>query len=120
MPRRAAPSRWRGSTAVVSDRSQARSRATSPPRSSDLWDKIKDKVDAGHAAVLSGATGAEPATAEERAFLEAHGELAVRATGSYLGHGLEPQFPMNVALAAIALSMVVCFRPATRPGWSSR
>ena len=54
----------------------------------------------GKAAVLSGATGAEPATAEERAFLEAHNDIAVRATGSYLGHGVEPQFAMNVALAA--------------------
>ena len=26
-----------------------------------------------------------------------------RATGTHLGHGVEPQFAMNVALAAIAL-----------------
>src|SRR5581483_6131770 len=62
-----------------------------------LWDRV-GKVDAKSSAVISGATGAEPATAEERAFLEAHSDLAVRATGSYLGHGLEPQFPMNIAL----------------------
>ena len=59
----------------------------------ELWGKIKERVKPGQAAVLSGATGAAPATAEERAFLEAHGDLAVRATGSYLGHGVEPQFP---------------------------
>src|SRR2546423_20849 len=55
-------------------------------------------------AVISGATGCEPATAEERSFLAGHPDLAVRATGAHLGHGLEPQFAMNVALAAIALS----------------
>ena len=68
-----------------------------------LWDKIKGKITAGHAAVLSGAAGGEPATREERAFLQAHPELAVRATATYLGHGAEPQFVMNVALAAVAL-----------------
>jgi 3-oxoacyl-[acyl-carrier-protein] synthase II len=56
------------------------------------------------AAVLSGATGVESATTEERAFLSEHGDIAVRATGTYLGHAVEPQFPMNVALAAIAVS----------------
>ncbi len=81
-----------------------------------LWDKIKDKVKAGQAAVLSGATGAEPATSEERAFLEAHGDLAVRATGSYLGHGLEPQFPMNIALAAVALDHGSLFPPCDSTG----
>ena len=37
---------------------------------SRLWDQLKDKVKVGHAAILSGATGANPATAEERQFLE--------------------------------------------------
>ena len=68
------------------------------------------------AAVISGATGANPATAEERAFLEKHGELAVRATGSYLGHGLEPQFPMNLALATIALQHGTLFPPCDASG----
>jgi 3-oxoacyl-[acyl-carrier-protein] synthase II len=81
-----------------------------------LWDKIKDKVKSGHAAVLSGATGANPATAEEREFLSQHGDLAVRATGSYLGHGLEPQFPMNVALAAIAVGHGSLFPPCDSTG----
>ncbi len=57
-----------------------------------------------------------PATAEERAFLEGHGDLAVRATGSYLGHGLEPQFPMNVALAAVALGHGSLFPPCDSTG----
>jgi 3-oxoacyl-[acyl-carrier-protein] synthase II len=80
------------------------------------WDAIKNKVVAGHAAVLSGAAGGAPATGEERAFLEAHPDLAVRATGSYLGHGPEPQFPMNIALAAVALGHGSLFPPCDATG----
>jgi 3-oxoacyl-[acyl-carrier-protein] synthase II len=54
--------------------------------------------------VISGATGCEPATSEERVFLATLPEIAVRATGAHLGHGVEPQFAMNMALATIALS----------------
>jgi 3-oxoacyl-[acyl-carrier-protein] synthase II len=56
---------------------------------------------AGKAAVLSGASGAEPATAEEKAVLAATG-LPVRGTGSWLGQGFEAQFFANLALAAEA------------------
>ncbi len=102
-------------TAVVSDRSK-RTPGTVNAALTRLWDKIKDKVKTGHAAVLSGATGANPATAEERTFLEQHSDLAVRATGSYLGHGLEPQFPMNVALATVALGHGSLFSPCDSTG----
>ena len=102
-------------TSVLSDRSK-RGPGTITGALSRLWDKIKGKVKAGQAAVLSGATGAAPATAEERAFLEGHGDLAVRATGSYLGHGLEPQFPMNIALAAVALGHGSLFPPSDSTG----
>jgi 3-oxoacyl-[acyl-carrier-protein] synthase II len=73
-------------------------------------------VKPAQAAVISGATGAVPVTAEERAFLGAHSDLAVRATGSYLGHGLEPQFPMNLALAVIALGHGSLFPPCDSTG----
>jgi 3-oxoacyl-[acyl-carrier-protein] synthase II len=102
-------------TAVLSDRSK-RQQGSVTAGLARLWDKLKDKVKTGQAAVLSGATGAEPATGEERAFLEGHGDLAVRATGSYLGHGLEPQFPMNIALAAIALGHGSLFPPCDSTG----
>ena len=102
-------------TAVLSDRS-SRQPGMVTAALSRLWDKIKNKVKSGHAAVLSGATGAGPATAEERAFLQQHGDLAVRATGSYLGHGLEPQFPMNVALATLALGHGSLFPPCDSTG----
>ena len=102
-------------TAVISDRSRRTGGAITATLSS-LWDKIKDKIKAGHAAVFSGATGVEPATGEERAFLEAHPDLAVRATGSYVGHGAEPQFIMNVALAAVALGHGSLFPPCDASG----
>jgi 3-oxoacyl-[acyl-carrier-protein] synthase II len=69
----------------------------------ELWGRIAARLQADGLAIISGATGAEPATAEERAFLAERAAIAVRATGSHLGHGVEAQFPMNVALAAIAL-----------------
>jgi 3-oxoacyl-[acyl-carrier-protein] synthase II len=102
-------------TAVISDRSRRAGGAVTAALSA-LWDKIKDKIKAGHAAVFSGATGVEPATGEERAFLAAHPDLAVRATGSYLGHGAEPQFIMNVALAAVALGHGSLFPPSDASG----
>lgn len=102
-------------TAVVADRASGEP-GTVTASLARLWDKIKDKIRSSHAAVLSGATGADPATAEERAFLEAHADLAVRATGSYLGHGLEPQFAMNLALATVALGHGSLFPPCDSTG----
>ena len=102
-------------SAVASDRSK-RAPGSVTKALAGLWDKVKDRVTPGHAAVLSGATGAEPATSEERTFLSEHGDLAVRATGSYLGHGLEPQFPMNIALAAVALGHGSLFPPCAATG----
>ena len=100
---------------VVSDRAN-RKPGTITQTLARLWDGLKSRVDASHTAILSGATGAYPATAEERVFLEAHRDLAVRATGSYLGHGLEPQFAMNIALATIALDRGSLFPPCDSTG----
>jgi 3-oxoacyl-[acyl-carrier-protein] synthase II len=77
-----------------------------------LWDRIGPAVRPGGAAFISGATGVEPATAEERAFLAAHAELVVRAIGTHIGHGVEPQFAMNIALAALAVNRGSLFPPA--------
>jgi 3-oxoacyl-[acyl-carrier-protein] synthase II len=68
-----------------------------------LWAGITPQLETDGLAIISGATGAEPATAEERAFLAGQPSIAVRATASHLGHGVEAQFPMNIALAALAL-----------------
>jgi 3-oxoacyl-[acyl-carrier-protein] synthase II len=68
-----------------------------------LWRTLAPRLQAGRCAILSGASGAEPATGEERAFLAAHAEVPVRATGTAVGHGIEPQPVMNVALASLAV-----------------
>ena len=76
-----------------------------------LWRNVADRIEPGRCAVLSGASGAEPATAEERAFFSIHSDLPVRATGTMLGHTEEPQFVMNVALAALTLDRGSLFPP---------
>ncbi len=102
-------------SAVYSDRSK-RAPADVTKALAKFLHKIKDRIKSGHAAALSGASGAAAATAEERAFLAAHPDLAVRATGTYLGHAAEPQFVMNVALAAIALDHGSLFPPCDATG----
>jgi 3-oxoacyl-[acyl-carrier-protein] synthase II len=74
-----------------------------------LWaelGKVGDK-----AAIITGATGAEPATAEELAFLKTHSKLPVRASGTAFGHIMEAQFPLGLALAALSLSRGKLFPP---------
>ena len=101
---------------VVSDRSKRQTDGVQKSLEA-LWDRLKDKIAPQQAAAISGATGAEPATAEERAFLAAHSDMAVRATGSYLGHGLEPTFPMNIALATLSLRHGALFAPCDGSGF---
>ena len=89
-------------SAVMSERSSRRDNPVAPSLSK-MWQGIADKIKPG-AALLSGASGAEPATSGERQFLSEHADIPIRATGSYIGHGMEPSLPMNVALAALAVS----------------
>ncbi|QPF87476.1 beta-ketoacyl-ACP synthase [Bradyrhizobium genosp. L] len=74
-----------------------------------MWPKLG--VNDDNAVVITGMTGAEPATAEERAFLGEHPGLAVRASGTTFGHTMEAQFPLGLALAALSIS-----RGALYPG----
>jgi 3-oxoacyl-[acyl-carrier-protein] synthase II len=76
-----------------------------------MWKPLESRIETGRYAILSGATGVEPATAEEQRFFFEHPEAAVRATGSRLGHGMEAQFPMNIALAALAVRRGILFPP---------
>ncbi len=80
-----------------------------------------DGVEAnGPLAILSGASGVEPALSEELKFfdhLRRDGrEIAVRAYGTLLGHGVEAQFPAGLALAALALSKKRLYPPFDRSG----
>ena len=74
-----------------------------------LWSKL-GKLEA-KGAIITGATGAEPVTSEERAFLGEHPDFAVRATGTMFGHTMETQFPLGLALAALSLSRGALFPP---------
>jgi len=103
-------------SAVMSERSKRDSDPVAPSLRS-MWDKLSSRVKPGHAAFISAASGAEPATTGERAFLAEHGDIPVRATGSYIGHGMEPVFPMNVALAALSLSRGSLFPPRDASGF---
>lgn len=82
-----------------------------------LWDALPANATA-QAAVLSGATGAAAATGEEREFLQARG-LPVRATGTQIGHAMEPQFVMNIALGALALDRGKLFAPCDGSGFET-
>jgi 3-oxoacyl-[acyl-carrier-protein] synthase II len=79
-----------------------------------MWKKLE--IPDAQTAVISGAPGSEPATAEERAFLTRHPEVAVRATGSHVGHSVEPQFAMNIAIAALAVNYGKLFPPFDTTG----
>jgi 3-oxoacyl-[acyl-carrier-protein] synthase II len=95
--------------AVVSERSSRPPGAVTAALSR-MWQGLTPRT--GGIAIISGATGAEPATGEERAFLQSLPDVPVRASGSYLGHGFEPQFAMNIALAALALGREKLYPPA--------
>ncbi|MDI3471185.1 MAG: 3-oxoacyl-[acyl-carrier-protein] synthase II [Pseudolabrys sp.] len=103
-------------SAVMADRSSRQGDPVAPSLRA-MWSKIAPGVKAGGAAILSGAAGAEPATSGERAFLNEHPDIPVRATGSYIGHAMEPSFPMNVALAALALNHGKLFPPRDTTGF---
>ncbi len=102
-------------SAIISDRSGRQPGAVIATLQR-LWQSVAQRLRPGQYAVISGASGVEPATTEERTFLAEHPEAPVRATGTYLGHGMEPQFVMNVALAALAVSRASLFPPGDSSG----
>ena len=102
-------------SAVLSDRSNRQGEATKATLTR-LWSTLAPQLSSGRTAVISGASGAEPATAAERAFLATVPDVPVRATGTYVGHAFEPQFPMNIALATLALGHDKLFAPGDSSG----
>lgn len=68
------------------------------------------------AAIITGATGAEPATSEELAFLKQHAGIPVRASGTSFGHNVETQFPLGIGLAALAISRGALYPPNDSTG----
>jgi 3-oxoacyl-[acyl-carrier-protein] synthase II len=96
-------------TNVVADRSQRKQAGAVKATLEDLWSKL-GKLE-GDGAIITGATGAEPATSEERSFLGEHPDFAVRATGTMFGHAMESQFPLGLGLAALSISRGALFPP---------
>jgi 3-oxoacyl-[acyl-carrier-protein] synthase II len=94
-------------TNVVADRSQRKQAGAVKATLENLWSKL-GKLEGG-GAIITGATGAEPATSEERSFLGEHPDFAVRATGTMFGHAMETQFPLGLGLAALAISRGALF-----------
>jgi len=75
---------------------------------------IEPKVKRTEAVIISGASGLEPPTSEERRALEKIG-LPVRATGTHIGHGFDTQFLANLAIACETLRQGKLF-PASGSG----
>ena len=80
-----------------------------------LWQKLGLSSDTGY--LISGATGVDAVTSEEKAFLQKHPGYAVRATGTTFGHMLETQFPLGLALAALSISRGALFPPNDPTGF---
>ncbi|HET7885436.1 MAG TPA: beta-ketoacyl-ACP synthase [Bradyrhizobium sp.] len=95
---------------VVADMSRRKQAGDVTATLEQLWTKLGKIGD--KAAVITGATGVEPVTSEERAFLKAHAGLPVRASGTSFGHTMEAQFPLGLALAALSLSRGALFPSA--------
>lgn len=88
--------------AIESDRGR-RDEGGLEKRLNRIAESVGKDVAAG-ALVLSGASGMHDISKREKAVLEAAFQgSAVRGFGGVLGHGLEAQFPVGLALAALAL-----------------
>jgi 3-oxoacyl-[acyl-carrier-protein] synthase II len=99
-------------TKVVADLAQRKQAGAVTKSLEALWPKLGVLPDNG--SLISGATGVEPVTSEEKAFLRQHPRIAVRATGTMFGHTMEAQFPLGLALAALSISRGALF-PANDP-----
>jgi 3-oxoacyl-[acyl-carrier-protein] synthase II len=96
-------------TKVVADLAQRKQPGAVTKSLETLWPKLGMLGDNG--VLITGTTGVEPVTSEEKAFLSQHPGYAVRATGTMFGHTLETQFPLGLALAALSISRGALFPP---------
>jgi 3-oxoacyl-[acyl-carrier-protein] synthase II len=101
-------------TSVVGDLSRRKHPGDVTATLQALWSKL-GKLESG-GAIITGATGAAPVTAEERAFLAGHKDFAVRSTGTRFGHTMETQFPLGLGLAALSISRGALFPPGDSSG----
>jgi 3-oxoacyl-[acyl-carrier-protein] synthase II len=101
-------------TSAVADHSQRKHPGDVTATLDKLWSQIGQQEGGG--AIITGATGAEPATSEERAFLAKHPDFVVRATGTRFGHTMETQFALGLGLAALSVSRGSLFPPGDSSG----
>jgi 3-oxoacyl-[acyl-carrier-protein] synthase II len=101
-------------TRVVSDRSHRKAPGEITESLRKLWSSLGE-IKQG-SAILSGATGSEPVTSEERAFLGEHTDHPVRATGTRFGHNLDAQFALGLSVAALSISRGALFPPGDSSG----
>jgi 3-oxoacyl-[acyl-carrier-protein] synthase II len=80
-----------------------------------LWPKLGISAEDG--SLITGATGVEAVTSEEKAFLQKHPGFAVRSTGTAFGHTIEAQFPLGLALGALSISRGALFPPNDPTGF---
>jgi 3-oxoacyl-[acyl-carrier-protein] synthase II len=102
-------------TRVVADLAQRKQPGAVTRSLQSLWSKLGIPGDDGN--LITGATGVEPVTSEEKAFLRQHPGFAIRATGTMFGHTLETQFPLGLALAALSISRGTLFPPNDPTGF---
>jgi 3-oxoacyl-[acyl-carrier-protein] synthase II len=96
-------------TKVVADLAQRKQPGAVTKSLETLWPQLGTLGDNG--VLITGTTGVEPVTSEEKAFLNQHPGYAVRATGTMFGHTLDTQFPLGLALAALSISRGALFPP---------
>jgi 3-oxoacyl-[acyl-carrier-protein] synthase II len=76
-----------------------------------LWQHIAPGIEPKQAAIISGASGSEPATSAERSVLTEIG-LPVRNAGTYIGHGVDAHFVASLGIACAAIEHGKLFAPA--------
>src|ERR1700737_3138715 len=94
---------------VVADLAQRKQPGAATTSLEAMWPKLGVLTDSGN--LITGTTGVEPVTSEERVFLLLHQDFAVLATCTIFGHTLETQFPLGLALAALSISRGALFPP---------
>jgi 3-oxoacyl-[acyl-carrier-protein] synthase II len=101
-------------TSAVADHSQRKQPGEVTATLEKLWSQISPPEGGG--AIITGASGAESATSEERAFLAKHPDFVVRSTGTRFGHTMETQFALGLGLAALSVSRGSLFPPGDSSG----
>ena len=102
-------------TNVVTDLAQRKQPGAVTKSLEALWSKLGMPADNG--ALITGATGVEPVTSEEKAFLSEHPGCAVRATGTIVRpHAGDPVSARGWRWRRFRSRAARCFRPTIRPG----